>query len=499
MKDARTRDPLGTALDRHFDRMGLFWDRTWHPRRRARGSRGWMQWTLGAAAAAGMGWLAWAVVPHASHATSRTLSAAAKSPAESLPQSVRHLLVDVRAQNVEVRASWPVFASYPVAAPTGRNWLLAGRFFADGIPGDHLSVLVDDRSDVQSAVLLRQGQPVAQVLLPPAAWVAAPASSRAPAAPAVEPLATAVAAHPLSGVWVTGGVGRIESFTAAGPAVYLTRPGAWTSLSSGRAAFWDPLPDGKTGAAAIAALPAKPATALLTVETGAGTAGFYTQDGGRHWHRWSLAATSVTQVVAMGSRFWAVVDGSLATSSDGDHWQVVLPLADSAWAVRDYAINPEDPAQVAVSLTAVNGQGLGPLLLSDNGGQTWQVLPNYPALGKTPADMVMLPGGRIAALVNLKVPVVAEYDPQAQSWRVIPLPRGTAPGGRLAATPAGDLFYAPPAGPLWYYQAGAATWWPIPVPAAWGPPHLLVAVGDRQVMTAFATRWCIFVRTGTGA
>lgn len=487
---------IGQSLDRTFDRLGLFWDPSFQPRA-AMARRQWKRRlaAMGALAAAGSFAVAASFFLHPRRAPSQALRAAALvSP--RLPQSVVQLLHSTQAQDVAVQGSEAVFASYPIN-PSGRSWLLAGRFQANGIAGDHLSVEVDNSNRLQSAVLLRQGQPVA-TMIPPLALAAYTNSRPLPLSLDVHPTIPAVTATaPLPGTWVSGGPGRIESFAAAGPLVYLTRKGAWTALQPGRQSYWDPLPGHLSGDAVIAALPAAPTTALLVVQTGQGPRGFVTTDGGHHWQAWDFSPTSVQQIVAMGNQFWAVIDGSLSVSTNGQDWRTILPLAGTGWEVRDFAVDPEDPAISVVSLDSAASGALGPLLESSDGGLSWREIPNYPALGKTPADMVMLPGGKVAALVNLTVPVVALYSPEVSQWQVLPLPQGTLAGGQLGATPDGHLVYAPPQGPLLYASLTPAEWWVLPDPTAQpGPVHLVAAIGNQQVMAAFPHQWRIFVYSG---
>lgn len=527
------------ALDRTFDRMGVKWDPLWDPetvlnfRRRRR-----MRLTMGLSAACaalvlGVWWLpgklsAPNIHPVASGSTAGVLkpaTAAHRPAAAAMPAAVRPLIRSMNGHNVRMSREEPVYSSYPMKAPSGKNLTVDGSFKVAGMAGNTMTIRLDRNNQIQSAVLMNNGSPVATITpetlsagpmkaagnvqskAVPAPSPSAAASSSASPVPvplAVTPtLGDGQPPVPLKGHWVSGLPTPISSFSAAGPLVYLTDGNHWTVMYGNALTYWNPIPGSQTAtvvSSKIAALPDSPNDALLIEKFANGQSmGYITNDRGKTWQQWALGTQSVSQLIAMRGRYWAVINGQLETSVDGGwQWKNLMTLDASQWQVKDFAVSPKNPNVIAASLTSVTKGRMGPILQTVDGGQTWKSIPNYPALNQTPSDMVMMPDGSLAALVNSDTPTIVTYSPGAQRWSLIPLPQADNGVGEMTASPNGDLVYSAPGGNLYRWVSGQSFWQQIAPPknslgdtATVAQP--IMAIGNSQIMASFPSGWYIFV------
>ncbi len=312
----------------------------------------------------------------------------------------------------------------------------------------------------------------------------------------------------LAGTWYQAGSSQINSFTASGPIVYATHEGYWTSISGQGNGLWQEPPQGspRSETATIAGLPADPAHALLVEEASSGLSeGYVTDNAGQSWTRWDLPSVSFSNLISMNHRFWAVINGGLEESQSGSSWHSILSVNPNKWQVQDFAVNPAHPAMLVAALVPLAGNGIGPVLTTQNNGRTWQEIPNFPNLGVAPSDMAVLPNGNISASVGLTKPVLVEYHQSAQTWQIIPVPRqamgvGT---GELTAAPNGNLVYGAPGGNIYVWDQALSVWQVIDAPATAplnaAPANPLEAIGDQEVMAGYQSGWYYFAFSSTPA
>ena len=492
-------DRVGKAIDRAFDRLDVHWDPSWFPEER-RLPR-WIAWA-GAATAAAAAAVAVLFVPWAGPLHNQTVSVSVPvSVAPSLPRNVILTLRAFQASDVEIDGLVPVFASYPVVNPTGHSYSFGGNFRYNGIVGNQLALVVNSANKVTNGVLFSQQNPVLTFRVH-----ARPTAKASVAITHPQAIATAPPPSPLAGQWHQAGRSQLNSFTASGPVVYATHEGYWTAISGQGTGLWQNPPTGSpsTETATIAGLPANPLHALLVEESSSGLSqGFVTNNAGQSWTPWHLRAVQFSNLVSMNHRYWAIINGSLQESSGGFTWHSILAVNAAKWQVQDFAVNPSDPKMLVAALVPIAGNGIGPVLVTHNNGQSWQEIPNFPNLGVAPTDMAVLPNGNISALVALAKPVLVEYHQDTVSWQIIPLPRqATGMGnGQLTAAPNGNLVYAAPGGNIYVWNQSIATWQvinaPSNAPLNAAPANPLEAIGDQQVMAGYQSGWYYFVMVPT--
>jgi hypothetical protein len=303
---------------------------------------------------------------------------------------------------------------------------------------------------------------------------------------------------PLSGSWVPGSDSALDSLAAAGNYTYVTNGAHWAVMGApGVASTWQTVPDPTAGWSWIQALPGAPATAVLLTQDPGGQQGLFWRDrltGG--WSAEALPGSPVTELVAAGSRFWALAGGRLVVSRDGHTWRALFSPP-AGFAATTFAIDPVGSGEIAVALAPNGGAGVGPVMLSQNDGVTWTTLPPaWPTSGR-PMSLVLDAGGDVSALFGPPGPVTLErWDAATGRWSVLPLPAGvsvTRPG-LLGALSQGDLVYADPAGQVYVWSLPRGRWHVLPrAPQAVGSPTLLMGIGTHQVLVAYPHVWAIFV------
>ncbi len=481
-------DSIGEALDRAFDHLGVYWTGGWPPRRSH--SRLWLRWAVSSAAACAAGiaalFIPWLAPLHRQQVT--VTVPVASNPA--LPHNVRKLLQTFAARHMVVQSMAPVYASYPVVSPSAHSVNLSGNYTIAGVSGTELSLVVGQNYQPQNGVLFAGNRPVLSFRVGLNDGLAA-----------VQRIQPAGAPKPLAGKWWVGGTSQLNSFTAAGPLVYASHRGYWTVITGLAPARWNPPPTGPGAVetATIAGLPAMATHALLVEEGSSGVSqGFVSDNQGRSWKSWAIGHVTFSHLVAMYHQYWATVNGSLRESTNGSTWTTILGVNHARWKVQDFAVNPQDPNMLVASLVPVAGSGIGPVLVTANGGQSWSQIPNFPNLGVAPNDLAVLSNGDIAALVPLAKPVLVEYHQMGQSWQIIPVPRqamglGT---GQLTAAPNGNLVYAAPGGDIYLWSGGPHAWHvivpPVEAPLNSNSASPLEAIGNNQIMAGYQSGWYYF-------
>ncbi|PSR20722.1 MAG: hypothetical protein C7B45_13620 [Sulfobacillus acidophilus] len=484
---------LGELLDQALgEKLGLYFQPAWHPshalsRRRTRNWRIALG-TVGVAAAIVLALPFTVQLPHGHGAVSnRTLSAI------HLPKRLTRIIAQVSQGPMTVASMVPVYASYPLARPTGHNLSITGTFHINGATGTSLSLLVNNHMQMQGGMIFHNGRPV---------YVftgSNPHSGTAINAPNATPVQSE---DHVKAQWYPGGNVAIGTFSAAGSHVYVTHGNLWSDMIPGSNDYWiqSPASPPATTIDSIAGLPADPADAVLTEESPSGLSrGFVTTNGGITWQGWGLGSASVSTLIAINHRFWAILNGTLAWSTNGFAWNSILPLNPKNWQVETYAVDPANPEIVAVSLIPISGDGLGPVLETRNGGKTWAEVPHFPAIGAAPTTMVMNTNGDIAALINADGPVVVRYVASQQRWSVLPIPAApiSAGGlGQLAASANGNLIYGAPGGAIYQWIANTDQWLVIKPPPGLDSAGLaanpLQAVGNNQILAGYPSGWAYF-------
>ncbi len=480
-------DKVGEHLDRALGSgMDLYFKSDWHPKNVVKRSRHLRSIAIAAMAASVAGLL---IVPQISPAGLSHTSTGQKSlAAPALSSSVKTILAEFNDRNVQVMGMSPVYATFPLAVPTGHALTLSGKFTMGPISATSLVLKLDNQRHVVGGTLFSQGVPVYDFVGSNAAG------------------GQAISLHPqcqpLAGHWVAGLPTSITSFSAAGPYIYITHNNTWAAMNGQTTTHWAASPGAVSPNAidTIAALPSAPQDVLLAEEAPSGLSTAYvSSNAGSTWKPWSFGQATFSNVVAMSHEYWAVINGTLQTSSTGMHWTSILPLNTKDWQVEDFAMNPSNPQQIAVALVPVSGTGIGPVLETTNAGKSWRELPHFPALGAAPSSMVMSPSGGISALVNLTNPVLVRYSAHTQQWTAIAVPTtGQQVGiGQLASSPNGDLLYGSPTGSIFRWVKATAQWQviaaPSPSQAAPSAPYPLQAIGNHQVLAGYDNGWSIFV------
>ncbi|MCY0879877.1 MAG: hypothetical protein OWU84_13180 [Firmicutes bacterium] len=479
---------VGELLDRALaDELGLYFQPAWHPKYAVRHRHRWRRAAIAGATAAVLALMAVPLtvkVPQGHGAVSNPNLAAIR-----LPRPLSRSLQSVSRGPATVASMVPIYGTYPLATPTGHNLSVTGRFRIGSVVGNAFSLVVNNHMALRGGVLFNSGVPVYEF---------AGANMRHGTA-----IRSPKKATPAAGVWGWGGNVSINTFSAAGSHVYVTHGNLWSDMVSDQPSPWMPSP-GSTAAntvASIAGLPSQPNEALLLEESPSGLSrGFITLNGGATWSRWPLGTVSMTNLIAIGHRFWAILNGSLVWSRNGFQWHNILPLNTNEWQVETYAVNPANPHMVAVSLIPISGDGIGPVLETRDDGRTWSEVPHFPALGAAPTTMVMTPHGSIAALINASGPVLVQYTPDSQEWSILPVPIDKAASsgvGQLAATANGNYLYGAPGGLIYQWIHTSGQWLVIDPPTHYRVPGLaafpLEAIGDNQVLAGYPSGWAIFL------
>jgi hypothetical protein len=483
-------DNIEERLDRALgEGLGLYFDSTnWHPKKIVRRQSYIRRAVISAAAASLAGFL---ILPNIHPISHTQLSSGERSlAAPSLSGSIKQVLRQLSNDQVQVINMSPVYNEYPMAVPTGHALTLSGKFTLGQITGTSLVLKLDNQRKVLGGTLFSQGTPIYD-------FIGQSATNGQVISPHPNPNA-------LKGKWVPGLPTPITSFANAGSYIYLTHNNTWTVLHGQKKAYWasSPGPATQTQRAldTISALPSNPQDVLLVEENPSGnSSGYVSTNQGQSWKPWGMGSVSFNNVVAMNHHYWAIINGTLQTSKTGVNWHNLLPINTERWQVEDFSINPGNSRQVAVALVPISGNGIGPVLETSNGGQSWQQLPHFPALGASPSSMVMSPSGVISALVNLSNPVLVRYSPTAHHWTAFAAPsNGQQVGvGQLASSPNGNLLYGSPTGTIYRWVKADSSWQTINPPANTNnessAPYPLEAIGNHQILAGYSQGWSIFV------
>lgn len=477
---------LGQLLDEALgEKMGLYFQPSWHPKYRAqrRRSRTW-RFALTAAGVAFAGVLALPLTVNLpeGHGSVSNVNLASVN----LPHALVRTINQVSTGHFQVASMTPVYASYPVANPTGHDLTLTGNFNVGSSSGDTLSLMLNNKMKMVGGMLFNQGTPVYSFN--------GSAIGQGAAVPAAAP------ATPVQGEWLQQDNVGINTSSVAGNHTYVTHGNVWADIVGSSVQDWmnSPASPGASTVDSIAALPTDPDRALLTEEAPNGLSrGFITSNGGKTWVSWGQGAQSVSNLISMSNRYWAILNGTLAYSQDGRKWDSVLHLNVNKWQVETFALDPANPKIMTVALIPISGDGVGPVLESTNGGQSWQEIPNFPAIGAAPTTMVVTAQGDIAALINANGPVIVRYSPASEHWSVFPVPaaKGTAGLGELAASPGGNLLYGAPGGNIYQWIRASKVWLVVKPPAgldtSQDAPAPLGAIGNQQVTASYPSGWWI--------
>ncbi len=475
---------VGELLDQALgEQLGLYFQPAWHPKHRLarRRSRSW-RWGFGVVATAAAALLVspfFVQLPRGQQTASNdTLSAI------RLPKALRQAISGITLGSFSVASMVPVYGTYPMVSPTGHNLNVTGNFRVGSQAGTALSLIVNNQMQLQGGMLFSQGTPVY------AFSGSGPEAGHVITAPKAYPVPSV--SKPERPGWHPGLDVSLNSFSAAGPYVYVTHGNLWSDTQKG---VWmqSPASPPATTVDSIAALPSNPNHALLVEENPAGLSqGFITSDGGTSWRSWGLGTQTVSTLIAINNRYWAILNGTLAWSSNGTQWNNVLPLNPKRWQVETYAIDPANPNVATVSLIPISGDGVGPVLQTQNGGSSWSEVPNFPAIGEAPTTMAMNTNGDIAALINSNGPVVVRYSAKTQQWSVLPVPSshtGDQGLGQLAASANGNLIYGAPSGQIYQWIRNSNQWLVINPPVGLDNAGLaanpLQAIGDNQIMAGY--------------
>ncbi|NMP20843.1 hypothetical protein [Sulfobacillus harzensis] len=477
---------LGQLLDEALgEKLGLYYQPAWHPKYRAARRRSRVKRIALASvgvAAAGMLALPLTVRLPEGHGAVSNLNLSSVH----LPSGLSHNVSQISHGAFSVSSMMPVYGTYPVANPTGHDLTLTGSFSINGSRGDTLSLLLNNKMKLMGGMLFNQGTPTYSFTgssMEDGTAVASPSP-----------------ATPIQGEWLQQDNVGINTASVAGNHTYVTHNNLWADITGSQLQDWvtSPANPRPNTVDSIAALPSSPDQALLTEEKPSGLSdGFITHNGGRTWVGWGLGAQTVSNLIAMKDRFWAILNGTLAWSANGRQWNSVLNLNIKKWQVESFALDPANPNVMAVALIPISGDGVGPVLESQNGGQSWQEVPHFPAIGAAPTTMVMTANGDIAALINANGPTIVYYAQSTGQWSIVPVPAtSNAEGlGQLAASPNGDLLYGAPGGSIYQWVGQSKVWLVInPPPGLDGSgqaPSPLGSIGNQQITASYPSGWWI--------
>jgi hypothetical protein len=474
--DPKDWGDAGRLVDRVFQEMGIIFAPGYDPRRyrlrrwRRAGLSGGV--VAAALAVAVGGWL-----------THRRIPPRTPPYVATLP---RGTVVDATTAWLPARSrtAFSALTSVPVwPTPYGRPFretTLLGSVTLHGVRTNAVVALSRGRS-LLAAVGYDGGQPV---------WYQAPSGgfgvvARAPVLAAAR------------GRWIQGGPTDVTSFSAAGAYVYVSRGPEWTVLDGRDNDHWAaPLAPG-TVETQVTALPARPGAALLLNFTASGRqALFVRRPGDTTWLPTPLPDNPVRELVGSGSHYWMLAGGKLYASTTGTDWQRVY-TPPPGFDVETFAVSPAGDGHVAVSLVPTGQTGIGPVVVSDDGGRSWRALPPPWPNGSGASTLAVDPHGNVLALLPGPPLLLEQWSEATGRWALIPLPRPNETGiGTLAAYTNGDLLYSDASGHLYRWLAGRRAWLPIPPPPgvpAGSPPTLLMGIGTSQVLAAYPHGWYIFV------
>ncbi len=481
---------VGEKLDQALaENLNLHFQPAWHPRNRMARQRS-RSWRLGlgttAAAAAVFLSLPFFVQPSQGQRQASTGSLAVVR----LPKPLRSAIRALSSGSYNVVSLVPAYQTYPLSKPTGYNLRVAGQFVLGGHNGDSLSLLLNTHMQIESGVVFKLGMPVYSF--------SGSSSSKGTAIVPAKSMSQANAG-PNKAQWYTGGYGAIDTFSAAGSHVYVTHGNLWADIVPGTNPMWmqSPALPAASTVDTVAGLPSSPDSALLLEEAPSGLSrGFITVNGGTTWKSWGLGRQSATMLIAIGNRYWAIYNGTLAWSTDGQGWHTILPLDAKHWQVQTYAIDPVNQKVAVVALIPIGGDGIGPVLQTKNGGETWSQVPNFPPMGAAPTTMVMSTNGDVSALINAGGPVVVRYLAAHKQWSILPVPSqgsGTQGLGQLAANANGNLIYGAPNGVIYESTKHTGQWVAIQPPSGLDNAGVaafpLQAVGNSQILAGYPSGW----------
>ena len=301
---------------------------------------------------------------------------------------------------------------------------------------------------------------------------------------------------PAGGRWQAGSNRSLTSFTAAGPYAYVTSGSEWAVVDGG-ASHWAAAPGVNVVRSEIAALPADPTSSLLLTEDAGGTQSLYVRRGLKaSWTPIALPGVPVLQTVAVANEYWVLAGGSIRVWTPTSTWKT-LYAPPPQFVVSSFAVSPSG-ARIVVLLAPSSGQtGVGPMLLSNNGGRTWRTLGTPWPNGSSPTSPVLEPNGAVAVFLPGPPGLVEQYSPKTGAWAILPTPVPNSSGtGALGANGNGNLLYSDGSGLVFRYVQSAAAWQALPpIPGGTGgqPTPLLMGIGTDEVMASGAHGWYVFV------
>lgn len=308
-------------------------------------------------------------------------------------------------------------------------------------------------------------------------------------------IATAAVLPPLTGRWLRGGPTPLTSFSAAGSYAYVTAGAEWSVLS-GPDSHWKAAPGANVVRTQIAALPNSPTDSMLLTEDAGGSQSLYVRSGlTAPWRPLALPGTPVLETVAVANDYWVLAGGAIRLWTPGHTWQSFY-APPKGFVVSSFAVSPNG-SRIVVQLAPSGSQdGIGPLLLSSNAGQTWSTLPPLWPNGSAPSSLVLEPNGDVAAFLPGPPGLVEQYSVVAGTWTILPTPVPNSTGiGELAAYSNGNLLFSDASGQLYRYVQAKAAWQPLPpIPGGTGsqPPALLMGMGPDQAVVSGPQGWYMF-------
>jgi hypothetical protein len=465
---------LGHLVDRALGDLGVGLPSSFDPRAQAAPSRGGSRWyALRAATAAG-------VLLVAGAASQGLWNGSVVAPT---PTSQHNLLLPT-VRSARAQETIPLWRT---AGSGGHPWQEVVNTHPLGSLSGSEVVSAGPTGERALSVGYRDGRPLwVQTGARSQHWLAADAAGR------------------LTGQWHLGDPGALTSLAAAGNYVYVTSGGRWAVMNAPVSSLWRSEPDPLATSSWIQALPGNPATAVLyTIDAGSEQGMFWRNSLTGPWRPEPVPGTPITELVAAGSRFWALAGGRLVVSSNGHRW-TVLYTPPPGFAVTTFAVDPVGSGEVTLALESDDKLGVGPILLSRNDGATWHTLPPAWPTSSGAASLVLDPRGDVSALFggNGGPVVIQRWNAVTKKWAVLPLPQqaDVAAAGQFAALNQGDLVYADARGTVFVWTLPRGVWHALPNDPghAPGPVSLLMGIGPRQVLAAYRNQWSIFVSGNSG-
>lgn len=301
---------------------------------------------------------------------------------------------------------------------------------------------------------------------------------------------------PATGRWQAGSNKALTSFTAAGPYAYVTSGPLWAVLD-GPASHWATAPGVNVVRSQIAALPSDPTHSLLLTEDAGGTQYLYVRSGLRaSWTPIALPGVPVLQTVAVANEYWVLAGGVIRVWTPVGTWRT-LYAPPKHFVVSTFAVSPDGSRIVVLLAPSSGASGVGPLLLSNDGGHHWTPMATPWPNGSSPTSLALEPNGAVAAFLPGPPGLVEQYSPTTGAWSILPTPTANSAGtGALTANGNGNLLYSGPAGHLYRYIQQAGAWQALPaIPGGSGgqPPNLLMGIGVNEVVASSPHGWFVFV------